>query len=124
MDGVTVLNEVEVVQIVNDTFNYTVAGIAFGVTVLICAIAGYFVGRCEFDEFTGVLLGILTGLVLGLFISIPVGAIFAHPSVTETHIHYEVTIDDSVSITEFVERYNIIEQRGSIFVIEEKCTDS
>lgn len=39
MDGVTILNEIEVVQVVNDTFNYTAGFIALGITVLICAIA-------------------------------------------------------------------------------------
>lgn len=33
---------------------------------------------------------------------------------------YEVTIDDSVSITEVYDHYNIIEQRGDIWVLEDK----
>lgn len=123
MDGVTVLNEIEVVQVVNDTFNYTAAGIALCVTVLFCVVAGYIIGKNELAELEGALFGVLVGLVLSIFTGGIFGIVCEYPAVTETHIHYEVTIDDSVSMTEFAERYNIIEQRGSIFVIEEKNTD-
>lgn len=33
---------------------------------------------------------------------------------------YEVTIDENVSFTELNSKYNIIEQRGSIYVLEDK----
>ena len=33
---------------------------------------------------------------------------------------YEVTIDKSVSVTELYEKYDIIEQRGDIWVLEDK----
>ena len=33
---------------------------------------------------------------------------------------YEVTIDDSVSITEVYDHYNIVEQRGDIWILEDK----
>lgn len=33
---------------------------------------------------------------------------------------YEATIDDSVSITEVYDHYNIIEQRGDIWILEDK----
>lgn len=33
---------------------------------------------------------------------------------------YEVTIDDSVPFNEVMERYNIVSQRGEIYVLEEK----
>lgn len=123
MDGVTVLNEIEFVQVVNDTFNYTAAIITLLVTVLVCAVVGFFIGRMEVDEFSGIVVGALIGLVLSIFIGGLFGRLFEYPPVTETTMRYEVTIDDSVSLTEFNERYNIIEQRGSIFVIEEKNSD-
>ena len=125
MDGVTILNEIEVVQVVNDTFNYTAATIALGITVLICAVVGFFIGRTiYYDEFTGILVGVLIGLVLSVFTGALLGGIiFEYHHVTETTIQYEVTIDDSVSLTEFYEHYNVIEQHGQIFVVEEKSHD-
>lgn len=120
MDGVTILNEIEVVQVVNDTFNYTAGGIAFCITILICAIAGFFIGRIDCDEITGTFVGALLGLLLGIFTMALCGSAFSYPPETKTTVRYEVIIDDSVSLTEFYERYNIIEQRDQIFVVEEK----
>ena len=120
MDGVTILNEIEVVQVVNDTFNYAAGVIALGITVLICAIAGFFIGRLDCSEFEGTLLGALVGLVLGLLVMVVFGSAFSYPPETETTMRYEVTIDDSVSLIEFYEHYNVIEQRDKIFVVEEK----
>ena len=122
MDGITILNEIEVVQVVNDTFNYTAAFIALIVTVLTCAVVGFFIGRMECEEVGGTLTGVLIGLVLSLFIGALFGTLFEYPPVTETTMRYEVTIDDSVSLTEFYEHYNVIEQRGEIFVVEEKIS--
>lgn len=120
MDGITILNEIEIVQVVNDTFNYTAGSIAFCITILICAIAGFFIGGIDFGRVTGTLIGALLGVLLGLFAMALFGSAFSYPPETETTMQYEVTIDDSVSLTEFYEQYNVIEQRGEIFVVEKK----
>ena len=88
--------------------------------VLICAIAGFLIGGIDFDRFTGTLIGVLLGVLLGLFTMAIFGSAFSYPPETETTMRYEVTIDDSVSLTEFYEHYNVIEQRGEIFVVEKK----
>ncbi len=36
------------------------------------------------------------------------------------HIEYKVTIDDSVSMTEFMDKYEIIDQEGKIYTVKEK----
>lgn len=120
MDGVTILNEIEVVQVVNDTFNYTAGVIALIVTVLICAIVGFFIGRHDFNEFESTLIGVMAGLVIGILPMMVSGSAFSYPPETKTIIQYEVILDDSVSMNEFCEHYNVIEQRGNIFVVEEK----
>lgn len=120
MDGVTILNEIEVVQVVNDTFNHTAGLIAFCITVLICAIAGFFIGRLDCNAISGTLCGALVGIIFGLLALALFGTIFSYPPETKTIIRYEVTVDDSVSLTEFYENYNVIEQRGQIFVVEEQ----
>lgn len=120
MNGVTILNEIEVVQVINDTFNYTAGGIALLITVIVGIVMGFFIGRIDCDEFTGTLVGALIGLVLGIFVNAVFGFAFSYPSETKTTMRYEVIIDDSVSLTEFYEHYDVIEQRGEIFVVEEK----
>lgn len=120
MDGVTVLNEFEVVEVVNDTFNCTAGFIALIITVLVCAVAGFFIGSIDCSEFEGTIIGGLVGIIFGLLLLTLFGTIFSYPAETETTIQYEVTVDGSVSLTEFYEHYNVIEQRGDIFVVEEK----
>ena len=36
------------------------------------------------------------------------------------HIEYKVTIDDSVSMNEFLDKYEIIDQEGKIYTVKEK----
>lgn len=36
------------------------------------------------------------------------------------HIEYKVTIDESVSMTEFMDKYEIIDQEGKIYTVKEK----
>ncbi len=36
------------------------------------------------------------------------------------HIKYKVTIDDSVSMNEFLDKYEILDQEGKIYTVKEK----
>lgn len=36
------------------------------------------------------------------------------------HIEYKVTIDDSVSMNEFLDKYEILDQEGKIYTVREK----
>ena len=120
MEGVTILNEFEVVTQVGGGFNDAVAGIVILLAVVICAIIGGAFG-CE-DGFTAVgsVMGALIGVLLGFLIGAIAGTVFASPTETSTKICYEVIVDDSVSMNEFYSKYNIVEQRGDIFVVEAK----
>ena len=37
-----------------------------------------------------------------------------------SHIEYKVTIDDSVSMNEFLDRYEILDQEGKIYTVKER----
>ena len=54
-----------------------------------------------------------TGLV---FLGLLLGPIFQQPSYTK----YEVTFTDTISLAEFNEKYEVLEQREKIYVIKEK----
>lgn len=58
--------------------------------------------------------------VVSLFAAIVCGAISDNVVVPTGEYQYEITIDDETSFSEVIEKYNIIEQRGDIFVVEEK----
>jgi hypothetical protein len=36
------------------------------------------------------------------------------------HIEYKVTIDDSVSMNEFLDKYEILDQEGKIYTVRER----
>lgn len=61
-------------------------------------------------------------LVVDAIVILVCMAIVTYPS--ENHktgkLQYEVTIDNSVSMTEFNKKYEIVEQRGDIFVVKKR----
>lgn len=94
---------------------------------------------------------IAAGLLLSLFISVPlmnkikngiISAVFGVYSLLAVSVmcvmiiacgefqepsgkyHYEIIIDNDTSFAEVIEKYKIIEQRGEIFVVEEKENES
>ena len=117
MDGVTILNQFEVVT--KTVFSWesfwwgALAGaiIGFGVSVIFGLQEqewlAFFVGLGVFCTLLGLLLGLLGGFVL---MSTPV----------EYETHYEVSINENVSMKEFMDKYEIIETRGFIYTVREK----
>lgn len=66
----------------------------------------------------GTIAVIIIGFLLGMGIGVGVG--FANngaPTAYETH--YKVLISDEVPLNEFLERYEIVDQDGKIFVVRE-----
>ena len=118
MEGVTILNQFEVAT--KTTFN----GESFWWSVLIGASIGlilsiifglqeqdweaFFVGLGIFCTIIGLLVGLLGGFVV-------------KPKPVEYETHYEVSINEEVNMQEFMDKYEIIETRGSIHTVREKC---
>ena len=79
---------------------------------LLFSIIGVAVDNLRFAQ-TGV---IMLGCALSLFlISLPINAVTKIPDYTK----YEVILDESVSMNEFMNTYEVLEQRGQIYVIKE-----
>ncbi len=114
IEGITILN-----TIANETFvlGWTPVGTVFLILTIIFTILVASVTLYKRDI---ALLGFGALGVIGLAIlTIRVNQVPGEPYNT-----YEVTIDDSVKMNEFLERYEIIEQRGEIYEIKEKEADS
>lgn len=60
----------------------------------------------------------LLGAILAILFGILVGGITSTPISYETQ--YKVIIDDSVSMNEFLDKYEIIDQEGKIYTVREK----
>lgn len=118
LDGITVLNSYEVVTKTAFSWQGFWVGLAVGV---VSVVIGALIASADLDTFLhavgimGVICGVLSGLVFGFKII---------PKPVEYTAEYEVTISDEVSMTDFHNRYDVIEQRNEIYVIREKEIDN
>lgn len=107
---------VEGITILNTT---AVTGLPTWVSVLTFVI--FFIGAIVFAVsmiLNGPVWVTASSLMIGLIIMIACG-IFKY-TVKTGEYRYECIIDDSVSYNEVVENYKIVEQRGDIWVLEDK----
>ena len=58
-------------------------------------------------------IGIIAGIVIG-----SCGGSYNKASIN--YVEYKVTIDDDVSMNEFYEHYEVLDQEGKIFIVREK----
>lgn len=107
---------VEGITILNTT---AVTGLPTWVSVLAFVI--FFIGAIVFAVsmiLDGPVWVTASSLMIGLIIMIACG-IFKY-TVKTGEYRYECIIDDSVSYNKVVENYKIVEQRGDIWVLEDK----
>lgn len=110
LDGITLLDTGT--KVVSYTWGWSWGGFIatiFAIFLIIVSII------CMIDGTGGeifVIAAIFVGM-LGLFI-------FAHAKPAKTITIYSVIIDDSVSMTEFYDRYDVLDIKGKIFTITER----
>ena len=113
MDGITILNTI----IVNDRADW----VSFTVLALgvICIVA--FILTLTSNDNRVIIFGIISLLAM---IAMPIIVITSktHWRTNERN-QYECIIDDSVSINEVYEKYNVIERRGKIWILEDKIDE-
>ena len=117
MTGVTILNEFEVVTKTVFSWESFWWGVLIGagiglITAIIFGIqesdwSAFFYGLSVFCTLIGLFVGLLGGFVL-------------KPNPVEYETHYEVSINETVDMQEFMDKYEIIETRGSIYTVREK----
>ena len=88
--------------------------IAFFSCVIMFAIIGM-----AFDFFKDLSDGV-GGAILGIILGIFMYAIIFEAILPEKYVKYKVTISEEVSMTEFNDRYEIIDVDGKIYTIREK----
>lgn len=111
MDGVIVLNVVERTRLPDWAI--------IGILLCMFAMAVFFIelltgNTTKITTIGGI--GFVCTLVL-IFVFLWVGKTFFPNRITQ----YECTIDKDVSFVELYEQYDVIEQRGDIWVLEEKA---
>lgn len=95
----------------------TFLGPAMWIPIVAAFILGFWLIYSDTDDIgMSILLGLLFSLIgalLGCLLSLGIGPF------TETY-RYEAIFDEETSIVEVMKDYNIVEQRGDIFVLEDK----
>ena len=107
VEGITILN--------------TTAVTGLPTWALVLAFVIFFIGAIAFAAsmiLDGPVWVTASSLMIGLIVMIAYG-IF-NCTVKTGEYRYECTIDDSVSYNEVVENYKIVEQRGGIWILEDK----
>lgn len=116
MSGVEILKETAIYE--NTLCAWLCA--FFWVVALACFISSlsslsyYITGKDKVDMYSGIITLVLAVASSLLFIY----GLF--PSQKVAYIEYQVTIDDSVSFNEFIEKYEIIDSEGKIYTVKEK----
>lgn len=117
MDGVTILNQFEVVT--KTVFSWksfwigALLGALFTLLIIVMIMASDFDWSC-FGWICLIFIPIVATIV-GLFSGFLIG-----PTPVEYETHYEVSINEEVNMQEFMDKYEIIETRGSIYTVREK----
>lgn len=109
MPGVEILATGEGATAFEPNFPAFLFGLAF------CVIGGTIIGlrnkECGFGAAIGVFIGVLAGFLVGVVVG--VAEIEYYPT-------YKVTISDEVSMNEFMNKYEILNQDGKIYTVKER----
>lgn len=115
MDGVEILALKEIA--IEYVYCWRAFGITLGIIFAIYAVVGIVLCVKNYD-WSYIPHFALAGLILGLVFGVVTGLAFMEPVEYETQ--YKVTISSDVSMIEFLDRYEIIDQDGKIFTVREK----
>ena len=92
----------------------------FWMALMIVTIIGCFIGllvSLSDRNFEGLVVGCILGAIFGVLLGIGLGT---DGLPTEYETRYKVIISDEISMNDFLERYEIIDQEGKIYTVREK----
>ena len=115
MQGVEILTSAQVAtEYAANWYNFWISfGIIFGIAFIIGVILSI-----QAYDWSYMVMCSFVGIGFGCIIGLNACLIFYKPVAYETQ--YQVTISDDVSLTEFYEHYEVIDQDGKIFTVREK----
>lgn len=87
-------------------------------SILIGGLAWILAEEGNFSKL-GTSISVCVGIAIALALAAFISEVSKTGAPTEFETHYKVTISDEVSMNEFLERYEIIDQDGKILVVRE-----
>ena len=119
MTGIEILATREIAT--EFAFNWNVFLITFSVILGMFVLIGIFISLVSYD-WSNLIGGIVAGVAIGMLIGAWFGdAVLCIPVTYKTQ--YKVTISDEVSMNEFLEKYEIIDQEGEILTVRERSVE-
>lgn len=117
MDGVTILNQFEVITKTVFSWKSFWIGALLGAILALIIILLIIASDFEWSTF-GVMCAIFVPIVSIIFALL--AGFLIGPTPVDYETHYEVSINEEVNMKEFMDKYEIIETRGSIYTVREK----
>lgn len=113
------------VEILNTTIHYKEVLPTWVIIVIIAIIVipamAMLIGSSVHSDLLVTIGGI--SLILGFVLALIIGSTIRQTTNEIEYIEHEVLVDDSVSFTEFNEKYETVSQKGKIYVVREKEND-
>ena len=115
MSGVEILSVIEEPILL---FNEEASGITFFITLVVFFFIGSYMAITESEWIYFIVIPIL-GIIAGVVFGLMAGGLFAQIT-DEVEISYKVIISEEVSLNDFMEKYEIIDQEGKIYTVKER----
>ena len=117
MTGIEILASTQIAT--EFIFNYWSAALVWIGIIILSGSFAFLVA--DYDKRQMGIFGSAIGALVGIIAFVGIISATAKPVAYETQ--YKVTIDDSVTMTEFYEHYEVIDQEGKIFTVREKSSN-
>ena len=117
MQGIEILSQSEVGRGVAINWTPVIIITAIAAVVVFISVIQLTVPLNFEDWLASIAITILCSFVV-LLVTTLIVTVFSKPEYYETH--YKVTISDEVSMNEFLEQYEIVDQEGKIYTIKER----
>ena len=109
------MTDVEILATGEGATSFEPNSAVFLFVLALCVIGGLVIGSKGKECGLGAMVGLLIGMVAGLLLSVVVGI-----AEIEYYPTYKVTISDEVSMNEFMDKYEILNQDGKIYTVKER----
>lgn len=96
--------------------SFWIAGFLFG---MLSAFVFWGVAKCNYSGTGGTIATVIISFLIGMGVFGTLIGANTNGVPTAYETHYKVTISDEVPMNEFLERYEIIDQDGKIFIVRE-----
>lgn len=121
MQGVHILNTTEILENPSWTINLINVGSFIAIIGAIFMIVTMIIAhKFTYKTIKTMAVASLSTIIVGLIVVIITSITSSQKLIPTGRCQYEVTIDDTVSFTELNDQYEVIEQRGKIWVLKDK----